>query len=235
MLSLLFIVSLSCSVVYASVIVSNDFKNEHWVINTGYAEFAKKITLIPTSATNTSKIIYYKTLPQLGYNTSTVYLYYDINVSWHSESSTDRTFELWLYDGTDDYFIGFNHYNDRYDFRFKVGTFNQYITLSGEMPYKGVIAIQNGKLAILYDDKGNRVTFIEYTSGSSEIKFTNWGFTSFKAITTINTYALATNLNDALLGKSTSETTTTVYAYLPLVIAIAMLGVAISFIKKYVK
>lgn len=218
-----------------ATIKGNDFSEAHWQTYTGYADFSSKgITLVPTYNTNTSKILYYKTLPELGYNTTKVYLYYKISgIDWYSESNMDRTIELFLTNGVTEYLIGFNHYNDRYDFRLKVGSNQVYQTLS-EFPTEGIIAFDSAtNIASLYATNGTRITYVQYLGSGSTAPLTTWGFTAFKASPTIESYALANTFDSVTMSKNTSSVNSTVKAFIPIVVAFAMLGMVLGIIKKF--
>lgn len=223
------------SPVLGATIKSNDFNEAHWQTYTGYADFSSKgITLVPTYITNTSKILYYKTLPELGYNTTKVYLYYKISgIDWHSESNMDRTIELFLTNGVTEYLVGFNHYNDRYDFRLKVGTNQVYQTLSA-FPTEGIIAFDSAtNIAILYGTNGTRIAQVQYSELGSTAPLTTWGFTAFKASPTIESYALANTLDSVIMSKNTSNINSAVRTFIPVIVIFALLGIVLGMIKKF--
>ncbi|MGF3573545.1 MAG: hypothetical protein ACQXXG_09035 [Candidatus Bathyarchaeia archaeon] len=223
------------SPVLASTIKSNDFNEAHWQTYTGYADFSSKgITLVPTYNTNTSKILYYKTVQELGYNTTKVYLYYKISsVEWYNENNMDRTVELFVTNGVTDYLVGFNHYSDRYDFRLKVGSNQVYQTLS-EFPTEGIIAFDSAtNIAILYATNGTRITQVQYSGSGSTSPLTTWGFTAFKASPTIESYALANTLDSVTMAKNTSNVNSAVMAFIPLIVTFALLGIVLGMIRKF--
>jgi len=222
--------------VLGATIKSNDFNESHWQTYTGYADFSSKgVTLVPTYTTNTSKIIYYKTIQELGYNTTKVYLYYKLNdVTWYSESNMDRTIELWTTNGATEYLIGFNHYNDRYDFRLKVGSNQVYQTLSSVFPTEGIIAFDSAtNIATLYAPNGTRITYVQYAGSGSTSPLTSFGFTVFKATATIQSYALANTLDSVTMAKTTSNVSDAVLAFIPVIVVFAMFGLVLRQIKKF--
>jgi hypothetical protein len=223
------------SPVLGATIKGNDFNEAHWQTYTGYADFSSKgITLVPTYSTNTSKILYYKTLPELGYNITKVYLYYKISdVEWYNENAMDRTIELFVTNGVTEYLIGFNHYSDRYDFRLKVGSNQVYQTLA-EFPTEGIIAFDSAtNIASLYATNGTRITYVQYSGSGSTAPLTTWGLTAFKASPTIESYALANTLDSVTMAKNTSNANSTVMAFIPIIVAFAMLGMVLGIIKKF--
>lgn len=221
--------------VLGATIKGNDFNEAHWQTYTGYADFSSKgITLVPTYSTNTSKILYYKTIQELGYNTTKVYLYYKISgVQWYSESNMDRSVELFVTNGATDYLIGFNHYNDRYDFRLKVGSSQVYQTLS-EFPTEGIISFDSAtNIAILYATNGTRIAQVQYSGSGNTSPLTTWGFTAFKASPTIESYALANTLDSVNMAKNAHNVSSAVMAFVPLIVTFALLGIVLGMIKKF--
>lgn len=231
------IVALLCCAVQPALcatIKSCDFREAHWQTYTGYADFSSKgVTLIPTYATNTSKILYYKTLPELGYNTTKVYLYYKLSgIDWYSESNMDRTIELFLTNGVNEYLIGFNHYNDRYDFRLKVGANQVYQTLT-EVPSEGIIGFDSAtNIATLYATNGTRITYLQYNGDYSTTPLKTWGFTAFKSSPTISSYVIANTLDSVNMSSNTNNVNNTIQVFIPIIVAFACLGVALGFVKK---
>ena len=234
-LAILAVLCLGVSPVFASTILRNDYNEAHWQTYTGYADFSSSgITLVPTYTTNASKIIYYKTLQEIGYNETKLYIYYKLgDITWANENNMDRTVEFWLTDDTTEYFVGFNHYNDRYDFRLKLGSNQVYQTLEN-LPTEGIISIDKvTNTAMLYASNGTRITYLQYSSSGSTNPFTKIGITTFKATATIQGYAVSDTLDSVKFAKTTSTVNDAITAFIPIIVAFAMLGIVIGLMRKF--
>ncbi|MCX8151381.1 MAG: hypothetical protein N3D85_07795, partial [Candidatus Bathyarchaeota archaeon] len=74
---------------------------------------------------------------------------------------------------------------------------------------------------------------VQYSGSGSTAPLTTWGFTAFKASPTIVSYSLANTFDSITMSKNTGSVNSTVTAFVPIVVAFAMLGMLLAIIKKF--
>ena len=221
--------------------VKNDFEEAHWTKEVGFAIFYEneKITLIPPS-TNGTKIWYYKTLDQLNNGTypTEVYIYVKYNVTYTSTENEDQIFNVHLKGaGGRVYDIGFGRWNST-TFYFLIresinGTEKKVFVSS--LPSEAVV-YYDGQFLIFFDGDGEVITTIETSESTWDTGggFKEFGFGVWRTDhTDILAYCVGNSLDAVLTGYLSGETTEIINAFVPVIVAVAMLSFSLAMVKKF--
>lgn len=211
-----------CAVIYSK----NDFDPSHYTVWTGQVIFdSKGVTLTPSLQTNKA-FIENTNVTRLSIP---VYMYYDIKPQWNPSSGSEQTFELFLKHNTTQVSVALVYASTLTKFRLDIDGSKSDVLING-VPETGIIG-WDGANAYLYDANGNLK--VKITTQQITQPLTGFGFVAYGATVTINNYVLAGDLSTAKTTALKEATTKTVMDFVPLIVALAMMGMALGILKRY--
>lgn len=212
---------------YAAVIFShNDFEQTHYTTWVGQVVFSGAgITLTPDATQHKAFIENINTT----LSGSKAYCYYSISPTYTSDT-VEQTFELFLKQGSTSINIQLVYYpTNTYKLRLNVNDTAVGTASLASIPNEGIIG-WDGAVAYLYSTSGSEIAQI--TAASVDGVLYHYGFVSYYESVKLNTYVLTDDLTTAQTQGLTESTADIVTGFIPLLIALAMIGVCLSFIKK---
>ncbi|RLG01278.1 MAG: hypothetical protein DRN49_01665 [Thaumarchaeota archaeon] len=242
----LFLTILVISPVLASssdIWVEDDFIEDNWYKTVGFAVFYEdKITLIAPS-TNKTEIWYKTTLDEFNNGTypTTVYIYVKYNVTYQDVENVDQIFSILLKGSNDVTFdIGLGRYNSTklyYQARCSETGATEYKSFVSSLPSEFIMSY-DGNLIVFYEPDGDIIETIETTDDKYNIGtgFKEFGFNIWKTDhVDILGYAVADSLTDLTSGYASRKTSELLYDFIPLIVAVAMVGMCVGLVKKFAR
>lgn len=232
LIALLFI-----NITYASegrTLLLDDFAEGHWTQPEGYAVFkSSSVTLIPNSTNHKSSIQYYKTLKELNNDTwlNRVYVSFDFTPTWSSSENS----EVGVYINNEtnpSIFYGLRILHNSSGEFFKASTDGYtFITKLNMSIHEGIFSF-DGDYALLYQPNGNVVASHELGNGTMNFKEFRFR-TDYQDKCIINSYGFYTTLKEATHGQIATKATEAVFQFVPVIVSLMMLSVALGFITKF--
>jgi len=238
-LAVLLVIPLLFSVALASsnTLVENDFEEVSWTVKDGYAVFDdNQVQLLASASSKMSHIKYDTTLYELNNNTYPNKLY--VRVSYQNGSFIENLNDyaslqiLFTNTSSKDICISIGEDpNHNLNALFKVLTVegSKNTTLSTKYAPKDFIVMFDGYWAILYNTDGDVLASLELDQGLTHdlnvFAFKTYGYESL----TIDDYKVSLTLEDA----KHSNIDTTVNAWIPILLTMAMLSACFGMLKKF--
>lgn len=224
------LIAIACSIApayCATIYVQNDFNQANYTAWVGQAVYDQTgITLLPDA---TEKKAFIENINFTPINPP-VYVYYRIEPVWTSEA-IDQTFEVYLKQGNTQVNLALVYYpTSIYKFRVDInGTKTD--VLINQIPNEGIFG-WDGSKGYLYDTNGNLIASIATAKATGQV--TSYGFIAYGASVILHSFIITDDLTALQSYILREQTTQTLLAFVPVIISIAMLGVVISMLNKYV-
>jgi hypothetical protein len=220
----------------SNVWVANDFKEANYTVHNGYAIFDKKLTMIPSGATNVCTVwsnIDFDEMKSTNYTkpSGPVYVYLDYYVDWRGVG--EESLEILLKNSASQtVYFRIIKVSEGYRLSAKTdsGPMENTSAILTSLPNKLILGY-TGDWFVVYDANKNVITSVECGHGVST--WVTYGFKVYYTNSaTINAYAFAGTLATATQGANISSVQTSVTSWIPIVFAFVMLGIILSVIKK---